>query len=72
MQSIQSSDVQSSQVSALFAGSEISFCLSKGATFADLAESLDQLSDRVLGHALAIYLKFGVTDQPVSVLRTGI
>ncbi len=72
MQIIQSSGTQSNQVSALFASSEISFSLAKGATFADLADSLDQLSDRILGPALAIHLKFGVTNQPVSVLHTGI
>jgi hypothetical protein len=72
MQNLEGSKVESSQVSALFANSEISFSLLKGATFADLADSFDQLGDRDRGRALAIYLRFGVGDRPISALCSGI
>jgi hypothetical protein len=72
MQKSRESEIESSQVSALFANSEVSFSLLKGATFADLADSFDQLGDRDLGRALAIYLRFGVTDRPTSALCSGI
>jgi hypothetical protein len=44
-------------VTALFAGSAISFALSPGATFADLADRLDNLGDRHPGTPKAVYLK---------------
>jgi hypothetical protein len=72
MQSIQGSETPSSRVSALFANTEVSFSLSKGATFADLADSFDLLGDRGLGRALAIYLRLGGADEPSSVLRSGV
>jgi hypothetical protein len=72
MQTVLRAQVPISQVSALFANSEISFRLSKGATFADLADSLDWLGDRHLGKPLAIYLRFNVIDHPVSALHSGI
>ncbi len=72
MQDLQSAERRSSLVSALFAGSEISFTLSDGATFADLADSLDQLGKRNLGRALAINLRLGLSDRPTSALSSGI
>jgi hypothetical protein len=72
MNSLQTSDMQTGHVSALFADSAISFSLSKGTTFADLADSLDQLGDRHLGMPMAIYLTIGVADQPISTLHSGI
>ena len=45
------------QVMALFADSVILFSLSKGATFADLADRLDHLAERHTGMPTAIYLK---------------
>lgn len=59
-------------VSALFAGSAVSFSLSKGATFADLAESLEELGDRHTGGAHAVFLRFGGANQPFSALHSGI
>jgi hypothetical protein len=72
MSHTQLAEISSRQVSALFAGGEISFSLPKDATFADLADSFDQLGDRDLGRALAIYLRFNAADRPVSALCSGI
>lgn len=45
------------QVMALFADNALSFGLSTGATFADLADRLEQLGERHMGMPTAIYLK---------------
>ena len=68
MISIQTQEVQANHVSALFANNAISFSLAKGATFADLADSLGQLG----GLPTAIYLTVGVANRPVSALHSGI
>jgi hypothetical protein len=44
-------------VTALFSDSAIWFSLSMGATFADLADRLEQLGERHTGVPVAIYLK---------------
>jgi hypothetical protein len=45
------------QVTALFAASAVSFGLSPGATFADIADRLASLGDRHPGTPKAVYLK---------------
>jgi hypothetical protein len=49
---------------ALYTGRALSFGLSKGATFADLADRLGDLSDRQTGLLTAIMLKFARPQQP--------
>jgi hypothetical protein len=46
------------EVTALFAASASSFSLSHSATFADLADRLDELGARHAGVPRAVYLKF--------------
>lgn len=57
------------QVTAVFAGGEVSFSLSISNTFGDLAERLDYLSDRYSGMPVAVYFKPCRTGQPHSVLK---
>lgn len=57
------------QVTAVFAGGEVSFSLSISNTFDDLAERLDYLSDRYSGMPVAVYFKPCRTGQPHSVLK---
>ena len=45
------------EVTALFAESAVSFGLSAGATYSDLADRLDDLADRHPGTPKAVYLK---------------
>jgi hypothetical protein len=71
MQSTHREEMPANRVMALFADSALSFNLSKGATFEDLADRLDHLSDRHIGMPTAIYLKFGLPRQPISELRPG-
>nr|WP_294522904.1 hypothetical protein [uncultured Rhodopila sp.] len=47
----------SNEVTALFAGSAVSFGLSQGATLADLVERLDNLGGGNSGTPKAVYLK---------------
>nr|WP_294507905.1 hypothetical protein [uncultured Rhodopila sp.] len=56
MHSIEPEEIPN-EVTALFAGSAISFDLSPGATFAELADRLDNLGDRHPGTPKAVYLK---------------
>jgi hypothetical protein len=56
MESIESAGI-SNEVTALFAARAVSFALSPGATFADLAERLDSLGGRHPGTPKAVYLK---------------
>jgi hypothetical protein len=67
MQSTHRVEMPANRVMALFGDSALSFNLSNGATFADLAVQLDHLSDRHIGMPTAIYLKFATT-QPFIVL----
>jgi hypothetical protein len=68
MNSTHTSEIQASHVSALFPASAISFSMKKGATFADLADSLGQFESL----PTAIYLTVGVSNRPVSTLHSGI
>jgi hypothetical protein len=72
MNNMQISNKKAGHVSALFADSAISFSLSQGATFADLADSLERLGDRRHSLPTAIYLTVGAVDQPISALHSGI
>jgi hypothetical protein len=72
MQDAHGTGASANQVTALFAGGALSFSLSKGATFADLAARLNDLGDRHLGMATAISMKFAVHQRAGSVLRSGI
>lgn len=56
MQSIEPAGTRN-EVTALFAGSAISFGLSAGATYWDLADRLEDLADRQAGTPKAVYLK---------------
>ena len=60
MQSIHSATQSNNQVTALFVDRALSFNLSKGATFADLANCLDRPHFHAwqAGIPTAIYLKF--------------
>jgi hypothetical protein len=58
MQDLHRIEILTNQVMALFAGSALSFNLPNGATFADLADRLDDLSERHDGAPTAVYLKF--------------
>jgi hypothetical protein len=63
MQDLHRIEVLTNQVMALFAGSALSFNLPNGATFADLADRLDDLSERHDGAPTAVYLKFRANRQ---------
>ena len=63
MQSTYREGTPTYQVMALFADAALSFGLTKGATFADLADRVDQLGERHIGMPKAIYLKFAMTRQ---------
>jgi hypothetical protein len=71
MQGIYEAATQTNRVMALFADSALSFDLSRNATFADLADRLDRLGKQHIGAPTAIYLKFGMTPQPIP-LHVGI
>jgi hypothetical protein len=58
MQSTHQAGTPTYRVMALFADAVLSFGLAKGATFADLADRVDQLGKRHIGMPRAIYLKF--------------
>ncbi|PPQ33492.1 hypothetical protein CCS01_14300 [Rhodopila globiformis] len=59
-------------VTALFSTSVTSFSLAESATFADLADSVETISDHDTRVLMAIYLTVGVTDRPISALRSGV
>ncbi|MEA2727868.1 MAG: hypothetical protein QOD93_4846 [Acetobacteraceae bacterium] len=65
-------EIPVNQVMALFAGKAISFSLAAGATFADLADSLNHLGDRHGGVPSAVFLRIGTTGRPISCLQSGI
>lgn len=58
------------RVVALFADKALSFSLSAGATFADLADRLDPMGEWHTGLPTAVYLKFGTARQPISEVPT--
>ena len=66
------------QAVALFSDSALTFNLSNGATFADLADRLDHLGERHVGTPTAIYLtlgsspRVGMAQRPIPALRPGI
>lgn len=57
MQSTHRTGAPTYQVMALFADAALTFGLARGATFADLADRVDQLGERHIGLPKAIYLK---------------
>jgi hypothetical protein len=65
MQNTYEASAQTNRVVALYAGSALSFDLSKTATFADLADRLDRLGAQHIGMPRAVYMKFGMTSEPV-------
>jgi hypothetical protein len=64
MQHTHIATIPTSQVSALFADRALSFPLSKGATFADLAERLNDLCVWHAGLPTSLSLTFGAVGQP--------
>jgi len=60
------------RVMALFADKALSFSLSDGATFADLADRLDRLGEWHTSLPMAVYLKFSTARQPIAALPTEI
>ncbi|HEX4890551.1 MAG TPA: hypothetical protein VFW37_09330 [Alphaproteobacteria bacterium] len=59
------------QVTVLYAGSSLSFSLSNGETFEELADLLDTLGERHIGEPTAIYLKPGLADKPICIIQPG-
>jgi len=66
MQNTHKAAAQPNRVMALYANSALSFDLSKTATFADLADRLDRLGEQHIGTPTAIYMKFSMTFEPVT------
>jgi len=66
MQSTYEAPAQTNRVMALYADSALSFDLSKTATFADLADRLDRLGEQHIGTPTAIYMKFSMTFEPIT------
>mgnify|MGYP003395855285 CR=1 FL=1 len=60
------------EVIVVFDRGQLSFSLSRGETFADLASYLEQLGERHSGAPVAVYLKPGMARQSASTLRPGI
>ena len=59
---------QANQVVALYPDSALSFKLSNTATFADLAERMASPGDELDGQPIAVYVKFGASFEPVTLL----
>jgi len=59
------------QVTAVFAGGEVTFWLSINNTFGDLAERLDHLGERYSGMPVAVYFKPYMAGQPISDMHKG-
>jgi hypothetical protein len=66
MQNTYEASAQSNRVMALYADSALSFDLSRTATFGDLAGHLDRLGEQHNGAPTAIYMKFSMTFEPVT------
>lgn len=67
MQNIRAETMPTNQVIALFADRALSFNLSKGATFAQLAESLSDICEWHAGTPTAVSLKFGEDQRRVDI-----
>ena len=65
MQNTYKASAEANRVVALYAGSALSFDLSKTATFADLADRVDRLGEQHIGAPTAIYMKFSMSFEPV-------
>jgi hypothetical protein len=74
MQHAPSTPIAANQVIALYADRARSFRLAKGATFADLADHLDQphIDGWHDDMPMAIHLRFAVAPQWSALLRAGI
>ncbi len=72
MLNIETFEVPTNVVVALFQTSARSFSLARDATFADLADSVDWISDHATSLPTAIYLTVGVKGQLISALRSGV
>jgi hypothetical protein len=70
MQQPDQTTIPAHQVMALFADRVRSFSLARGATFADLAESLTHSGGWCTDMPQAIYLKFGAARQPLPVRQS--
>jgi hypothetical protein len=66
MQNAYEPSAETNRVVALYAGSALSFDLSKTATFADLADRVDRLGEQHIGTPTAIYMKFSMSFEPVT------
>jgi hypothetical protein len=66
MQSIYEAAAQTNRVTALYADRALSFNLPKTATFAELADRLDSLGDRSDATPTAIYMKFSMSFEPIT------
>jgi hypothetical protein len=69
MQKTHQTTIPANQVMALFADRVRSFSLARGATFADLADRLDQPGGWDTDMPQAISLKFGAARQPIPVAQ---
>jgi hypothetical protein len=63
MQNTYQPSAETNQVVAMYAGSALSFDLSKTATFADRG---DRLGEQHTGTPTAIYMKFSMSFEPVT------
>ncbi len=72
MQITRTDAMPTNQVMAVFAHSTLSFVLSDGATFADLADRLNQLGEGHGGHPTAIYYTSSLSRQPIVHLQSGL
>jgi hypothetical protein len=71
MQGAHSAQMPTNQVMVLYGDRALWFDLANDATFADLADRLDHPSDSHTDMPTAVYLKFGMTRQPVRVVQLG-
>jgi hypothetical protein len=72
MQSTYIAAMSDHQVSALFADRALSFNLSNGATFADLAERLSDMCEWHTGAPAAVSLKFGGDGPMIGAYQSGV
>lgn len=72
MRSMDPTTVPENLVTALFADRALSFTLSKGATFADLADRVGHLSEWHTDMPTGVFLKFAMAREPAFVRQTAI